>query len=436
MEMRIRGRGPFRGEVRVPGDKSISHRAAILGALASGVTRAKGFSWAGDCLSTLRCLSALGVRWQREGDDLVVEGAAGKWVEPEGVLYCGNSGTTMRLLLGVLAWQEGFFVLTGDSSLRRRPMGRVTAPLSRMGASVWGRGGGEFPPLAVKGEGASLAGGEFPLPVPSAQVKSALLLAGLGARGEVTVEEPSLSRDHTERMLPFFGVPVKREGTRVSLSGPVLPRGGGTLEIPGDISSAAFFFVLAACRPGSAVTVRGVGLNPGRTGLLEVLEEMGARVKRENVREEAGEPVGDVTVEGDGLRAVSLGGELIPRLLDELPVLGVALACAEGQSEVRGASELRVKESDRLRGTVELLSRFGAEAEELEDGFRVRGPARLEGCRIFPCGDHRLAMAGAVAGALAGGETVVEDARLCHISFPGFFDELSKFAELSENSLA
>ncbi len=425
---RVRGRGPLRGVVRVPGDKSISHRAVMLGALAEGTTQVRNFLAGEDCLSTVRCLRALGAEVRLEGDRATVVGRGWEGLaEPEEVLDCGNSGTTMRLLLGILAGLPLFAVLTGDASLRRRPMGRVVRPLERMGARVDGRSGGELAPLAVRGGG--LRAAEFTLPVASAQVKSALLLAGLRAEGRTAVTEPSRSRDHTERLLPRFGVPVEVDGLTVAVAGPARLR-AAEVEVPGDISAAAFFLVAAAVVPGSRLVLPGVGVNPTRAGLLEVLEAMGARVRRLNEREEAGEPVADLEVEASELRGVQVGGDLVPRLIDEVPALAVAAACAEGVTEIRDAAELRVKESDRIAALARELGRLGAAVEELPDGLRIRGGRPLRGAECDSGGDHRLAMALAVAGLVAEGETVVADAACAAVSFPGFWEVLSRHADV------
>ncbi len=422
--LRVRAARGFVGEVPVPGDKSISHRAVMLGALAHGTTRVTNFLAGDDCLSTVACLRALGVPVALADGTAVVEGRAGELTEPADVLDCGNSGTTMRLLLGILAGRPLFAVLTGDSSLRRRPMGRVVAPLRTMGALLDGRAGGELAPLAVRG--GFLRGARFRLPVASAQVKSALLLAGLAAEGRTEVEEPAPSRDHTERMLRHFGVAVEAEPGRAAVTGParLLAR---DVEVPGDISAAVFFLVAGAVVPGSRVVVRGVGVNPTRAGALEVLAAMGARLRLLDERQIGGEPVADVEVESSSLRGVSVGGSMVPRLIDEVPALAVAAACAEGVTEIRDAAELRVKESDRISAVAAQLRRLGVRVEELPDGLRIHGGGRLRGAEVEAGGDHRLAMALAVAGLVAEGETVVRGASCAAVSFPGFAAVLSLF---------
>ena len=417
MEARVRGATAIGGEARVPGDKSISHRALILGALAHGEMEIRGLSPAADVESTARCLRALGVEISPVGDRTVIAGAGPKGLSPPRTpLDCGNSGTTMRLLAGVLAGRPFAAVLMGDESLSRRPMRRIIEPLSRMGADIVGRDG-EFPPLRVRGGG--LRGISYALPVASAQVKSAVLLAGLQAAGETEVVEPGPSRDHTERMLAYLGAPIEVEGRRIRVrAGELQAR---PIAVPGDFSSAAFLIAACAARPGCTLLVRDVGVNPTRTGLLDVLREMGADVSVLDQREMGGEPVADLLVRGRELRAVEVGGALVPRLIDELPVLAVLATQAEGITVIRDARELRVKESDRIAAMVGNLRRLGAEVRELPDGMEIRGPCRLRGARLPGFRDHRVVMACAVAGLYAAGETAIEGAEWAAISFPGFF---------------
>ena len=412
---------PLRGELQVPGDKSVSHRAAILGALASGTTRVTGFLRAEDCLSTLRCLRALGVSIDDRGDEIEIRGDALQ--EPEEILDVGNSGTTIRLLAGVCAGQRFHSVLTGDASVRRRPMDRVADPLRRMGARISGRHGGRLAPLAIDGGG--LRGIAYATPVASAQVKSALLLAGLFADGETAVREPMQSRDHTERMLGAFGAEVVRDGLTTRLRGPQELR-GVPLRVPGDLSSAAFLLVAAALVPDSELAVTGVGLNPTRTGVLDVLRMMGAGVAVRDLTDEGGEPVGTVVVKAGRLRGVTIGGDLIPRAIDELPVLAVAAALAEGETVIRDAAELRVKESDRVDALARELGCLGARVEPQPDGLAIVGTRRLRGGRVSSGGDHRIAMALAVAGLCADGSVTVDDTACIETSFPGFADALRR----------
>ena len=421
MELRVGPRGPLKGRLKVPGDKSISHRAAILGAIADGPTEIHNFLEGEDCLHTLACLERLGV---------VIEGPrAGRVTlhgrglhglqEPADILDAGNSGTTIRLFCGLLAGQPFYATITGDASIRRRPMARVTRPLREMGARIFGREDASLAPITVMG--GKLRGIDHELPVASAQVKSALLLAGLYAEGRTSVREPHRSRDHTERMLPYFGAPLEVEGTSVAITPP--PRlAGQRIRVPGDFSSAAFFLVAATIVPGSELLIEGVGVNPTRTGLLEALELMGADLRLFNLREEGGEPMADLLVRHAPLHGISLGGEMIPRLIDEVPVLAVAACLAEGETSITDCQELAVKETNRLRAIVEELGRLGARVEEIPGGLVVRGPVSLEGACVDSRGDHRMAMALAVAGLVARGETVIRGAESVSISFPGFLE--------------
>jgi 3-phosphoshikimate 1-carboxyvinyltransferase len=416
--IKVKKSGGLRGEITVPGDKSISHRAVILGAIASGTTTVRGFLRAGDCLRTAEAFEKMGVTIEQRGDALRIEGRGLRGlVEPADVLDLGNSGTGMRLLTGLLAGQTFFSVLTGDESLRRRPMRRVVDPLRQMGASIAGRNGGEFAPLAITGR--PLSGIRYDLPVASAQVKSALLLAGLTAGGTTRLTEPSASRDHTERMLRAFGADPKVEGTAVSITPPGSLR-ACDLEIPGDPSSAAFLVVAALIVPGSEILIRNVGVNPTRTGFIDILLQMGADLRIENRREIGGEPAADLAVRSGALKGVTVDPALVPRAIDEFPALAVAAAFAEGETLIRGARELRVKESDRIAVMAAELRKIGAQAEELPDGLRIRGGAPIAGAVCDSRGDHRVAMAMAVAGLAASGETVVEDADCIETSFPGF----------------
>ena len=416
----------LRGEVTPPGDKSISHRAAILGSLGRERIEVERFSPASDCSHALSCLRALGVEVRRRGEKVAIRGVWDKgFSEPKQVLHAGNSGTTMRLLAGLLAAQPFLSILTGDSSLRSRPMDRVIRPLRLMGAQIWGRGGDSLPPLAIRGT--KLRGIEYRLPVPSAQVKSAILLAGLFAEGETAVIEEVPSRDHTERMLRAAGARISREGEciRISpLSNPLsLP---SPLVVPGDMSSAAFWIVAAALHPDAEIRIKGVGINPTRTGLIEVLREMGANIRVENERMEGFEPVADLVVSSSSLRGVEVGGEIIPRLIDEIVVLAVAASVASGRTVIRNAAELRVKETDRIAHTASELSKMGAKIEPLPDGFIIEGVPRLRGAICRSYGDHRLAMALAIAGLVAEGETIIKDSEVVKVSYPSFWEDLDK----------
>ena len=414
---------PLRGVLRVPGDKSISHRAAMLGAIARGTTHVAGFLRAEDCLSTLRCLRALGASINERGSDLEITGAPFR--EPDEILDVGNSGTTMRLLAGLLAGHPFHSVLTGDASIRRRPVDRVAEPLRRMGATISGRQGGRLAPLSIDGGG--LRGISYATPVASAQVKSAVLLAGLFADGETDVREPSQSRDHTERMLGAFGARIVRDGLTTRLRGPQTLR-AASVRVPGDLSSAAFFLVAAALIPGSELAVTDVGLNPTRTGVLDALKMMGADLEVRDLREREGEPVGTVLVRGSRLRGATIGGDLVPRAIDELPVLAVAACFAEGETVIRDAAELRVKESDRIAALARELGRLGARVEPQPDGLAIVGGTALRGARVHSGGDHRMAMALAVAGLRADGPVTIDDPACIETSFPGFADALRSVA--------
>lgn len=420
---------PLNGSIRVPGDKSISHRALLLGALAEGTSRIRGFLPAADCLATIACLRALGIRVVRRGAHVIVHGHGLRgFRSPRAPLHCGRSGTTMRLLAGILAGQDFDTVLTGDPQLLRRPMRRVVEPLRRMGAAIEDTDG--HAPLIIHGR--RLHGGEHDLPVASAQVKSALLLAGLYADGPTTVREPMPSRDHTERMLssqicPIPGAPPPL--LRSPSGWTIDPHSIAHLEpldlaVPGDFSSAAFLLAAALLIPHSAVTVRNVGVNPTRTGLLDVLRQMGAEILIEDERMEGNEPVAHITARSSDLQGVPVSGPTVVRMIDEFPILAVVATQATGQTVVRDAGELRVKESDRIASITEELRKMGAHIEPLPDGFVVEGPTPLKGTRVTGHGDHRLAMALFVAGLVADGETIIEGTEYIEDSFPGFVETM------------
>ena len=420
----------LQGVVQVPGDKSISHRALLFGAIAEGTTRITGLLPAEDPLSTAACLRAMGVTISaiEAGQPVSVEGVGLDGLrEPEDLLDCGNSGTTMRLMLGLLAGRAGrHFVLTGDGSLRRRPMQRVGGPLAQMGALISGRSGGNLAPLAIQGQ--QLRGATIRTPVASAQVKSALVLAALTATGDTTVIEPVQSRDHSERMLRAFGAQLSVGGpglTEVTVTPGASLRGQDVI-VPGDISSAAFWLVAGAITPGADLTVQNVGLNPSRTGVLDVLAQMGARIELLNGREVAGEPVGDLRVTHGPLQAFTIGAELIPRLVDEIPVLAVAACYAEGISRVSGAEELRVKETDRLAVMARQLGAMGARIEEFADGLTIEGGVPLHGTDVDSETDHRVAMSLAVAAQVAHGPTQLHRPEAAAVSYPGFWEDLER----------
>jgi len=421
---------PLRGEVRVPGDKSISVRAALLGAIGDGTTSVTGWLPADDPKAAVECVRRLGVEAQvgqradEKGCELVVHGRGLRGlIEPQEVLDCQGSGTTLRLLAGLLAGQDLCAVLTGNEQLRQRPMARVVVPLRQMGATILGRAGGRFPPLTIQGGG--LRGIEYTLPVASAQVKSALLLAGLLAEGPTTVREPGPTRDHTERMLAGMGAQIRIGNLATTLIPTPDPLKPLTMAIPGDFSSAAFFLVAGALVEGSELVLPDVGVNPTRTGLLDVLRSMGADITVETRPATGPEPLADLVVRPAPLRGARVAGDLVPRMIDEFPALAVAATQAVGETVVRDAQELRVKESNRLTAVVTELRKMGARIEELEDGFVVEGPSRLRGALVDSHGDHRLAMALAVAGLIAEGETRIEGFECVRKSFPDFALRLS-----------
>lgn len=422
--------GPLRGTISVPGDKSITHRAIILSALGDGPTPITGYCRGEDCLNTMRAFRALGVRVDETEHRLIVHGK-GMWGlgEANGPVDCGNSGTGIRLLTGVLAGQDFFTVLTGDHSIRRRPMGRVVKPLRQMGAVIAGRKGGELAPLAITGS--KLRGMTCQTPVASAQIKSALLLASLYAEGVTSVTEPRLSRDHMERLFEYLGIPFVREGLAVSVEGrPSIRWGGKEISVAGDFSAAAFFMVGAAIVPGSDIMVSGVGINPTRIGLLHVLRRMGADISLLNQREQGGEPVADLRIKSAPLRGVNIAADEIPQSIDEFPIFCVAAAVADGRSEISGAEELRVKESDRIATMAGELRTMGAHITEKSDGMIIEGlgmdnrNGSLKGARCTSHGDHRVAMSTAVGALTAEHPTSIDDAECVDTSFPDFHGKL------------
>jgi 3-phosphoshikimate 1-carboxyvinyltransferase len=413
------------GDVTVPGDKSISHRAVMFSAMAAGKTVIHGFLPGADCLSTISCFQKMGVQVNRQGDLVTVEsrGLDG-WREPGEVLDVGNSGTTIRLLSGILAGRPFHSVLVGDESIARRPMKRVVSPLLEMGAQIDGRLNGEFTPLSIRG--GKLKGITYHSPVASAQVKSAILLAGLQAEGLTTVHEPYLSRDHTERMLTAFGVHVQPFEGGVSIQGGGQLSSQEEIRVPGDISSAAFLLAAAAMLPGSELLIRDVGINPTRTGILDALTEMGACIELQRERVWGGEPVADLFIRYTPLKGIRLGGALIPRLIDEIPILAVLATQTEGTTIISNAEELKVKETNRIDTMVKELRKMGAKIEPTEDGMIIEGPVQLTGGTCESHGDHRIGMAMAIAGLVAEGQTVVKDAEAINVSFPGFQELLKR----------
>ena len=418
--MRIEPAAFVRGTFTLPGDKSISHRAALLGAMATGETHVRNFSSASDCASTLACLRGLGVAIRQEGDELVIAGGLDSWRAPDAVLDAGNSGSTIRMLAGALAGRRFRTTLTGDASLQRRPLERVAAPLRAMGASVETTGGSA--PITITG--GALRGFAHDLPVASAQVKTAVLLAGLQAEGRTTVREPMPSRDHTERMLGAFGVTVERQGLSASVVGGT-PLRGTTVRVPGDASSAAFLVVAALVRPDSEVRLEGVLLSPTRTAFVDVLRAMGGRIETELVETEP-EPIGTIVASSSTLRGVRVDPALVPSLIDEVPALAVAGAFASGELEITGASELRLKESDRIAALASGLAALGVPVRELPDGLVVTGGAPLVGARVDSHDDHRIAMALAVAALGASGTTEIARGECVAVSFPEFYTLLAR----------
>jgi len=418
---------PLCGSVTVPGDKSIGHRAVILGAIADGDTRVHAISAGADNSSTVRAFKRMGVRVRGENGSLIIEGRG--WTglsSPDGIVDCGNSGTTMRLLAGLLAGRPFTATLDGDASLRTRPMARVIEPLQKMGAEIESQTGAGLAPLAIHGQ--TLYGIDYSSPVASAQVKSSVLLAALQAQGVTHFIEPYQSRNHTEIMAQGFGASIKSDGKRITVTGEQTLR-ATEVTVPGDISSAAFFMVAAATLPGSDLLIRGVGCNPTRSGIVDVLRSMGADIELQASREEAGEPVANIRVRGGELTGIEVGPDLVSRTIDEYPVLFVAAALAKGQTLFRDVGELRFKESDRIATMTEGLLKLGVKLEVRGDDVEVEGDTELEGASIESHGDHRVAMAMAVAGLSAKGGVRLSDEACVSVSFPGFFDELQRIRE-------
>jgi len=415
----------LQGEVSLPGDKSISHRAIILASIAEGTSIIKGIQRGKDCLATLNVLRMMGIEAKEKGDDLVIYGKGCDGLkEPADILDCGNSGTTMRLLAGLLSAQNFYSVLTGDSSLRKRPMGRVIKPLKRMGAQIFAQRKGQFPPLTIMGS--QLQGIDYSSPIPSAQVKTCLLLAGLYAKGNTSVTEKYRSRDHTERMLKFLGADIEVNNLRVRIKGGA-SLSGRKLWVPGDISAAAFFIGGAAILKGSRLKVLNVGLNPTRRGFIDALLGMGAHIKILNLRKKCGEEIGDIEVRGgNDLKGTLIEGEMIPRLIDEIPILAVVACFAKGETLIKDAQELRVKETDRIKAMVVELRKMGAQIEEREDGMVIEGVKELRGAQCNSWGDHRIAMALVIAGLAARERTKITDTECIETSFPGFQKTLRK----------
>jgi len=418
------------GEITICSDKSITHRAIMLGGIAHGISRIKNYLPADDCLRTISCLRGLGVKIKEEDKDLIIQGKGGEGLnEPKIILDAGNSGTTIRLLSGILSACPFLSEITGDDSLRKRPMHRIIEPLRLMGAEISGfrsqeHAQDEYPPLKIRGR-YPLKPITYTLPVASAQVKSAILLAGLFAGGETTIIEPLPSRDHTERMLNFFDVPLKKKGNQITLRG-IANLIAQDLEIVGDFSAASFFSLLGLILPDSKIKIKNVGVNPTRTGFLRVIRKMGGRVTLLNQREISGEPVADILVETSKLQNISLGKEDIPLMIDEIPLCALLATQGQGVSEISGAEELRYKESDRIEMISSQLNLFGAKIKTKPDGLIIEGPTKLKGSRVRSFGDHRIALTLVIAGLIAEGETVIEGIDCIKISFPNFWEILSQ----------
>jgi len=415
----------LRGNIAVPGDKSISHRSLILGSIAQGETRIYNFLNSLDCLRTLGCMQALGGKIELDEDNSVKIKGKGLYglKEPKDILDVGNSGTTIRLLAGLLSGQDFYSILNGDASIRKRPMKRVVEPLRLMGADIWGRKDGQFAPLSVRGN--KLNPLHYTLPVASAQVKTALLLAGLYTTGGTIIKEPLPTRDHTERMLEIMEADIKISPPEVKVMGGKELK-GADIFIPGDISSAAYFIVAASILKGSQITIKQVGVNPTRTGIIEILKKMGAKIDILNYQIKSNEPQADLKIEYSKLKRIEIGKEGVPFLIDELPLIAVVATQVQGKTVVSGARELRVKETDRIKAIVSELKKMGADIEEREDGFAVNGPTRLQGAVCESYNDHRIAMSLAVAALLAEGKTVIQSSECIDISFPGFEKTLKK----------
>lgn len=432
--MKFSAHGPLRGEITVPGDKSIAHRSIFLGAAANGVTRVFDFPENADCLSSISCLRALGVKIDIASDgSLTIHGGGPDALQPPaGPLDAGDSGTTARFLAGLLAARPFDAVITGDALLKKRPMKRIIDPLSQMGASIRCTEQPGCLPLRICSLPANqkLRGIDYTMPVASAQVKSSLLLAGLSAESPTAIREPAPSRDHTERMLLAMDADLDLRGNTVTLY-PGKPLKALSITLPGDISSAAYFIAAALIVPGSSIRIRNVGLNPTRDGLIRVLRRMGGRIALSALREESGEPAGDIAVSWSSLHGTEIQGTEIPSLIDELPVLAVACAVAEGPSVIRGAAELRVKETDRIAAMTRLLTDMGADITSTPDGWHIAGGSRLHGARVDSMGDHRIAMSCAVAALAASGETILEHSECVRVSYPAFYDDLGKLLQTS-----
>ena len=411
------------GQIKVPGDKSISHRAVMLGSLANGVTEISGFLKGADCLSTIDCFRKMGIDIDINGENVTVHGNGLRGLKkPDEMLYTGNSGTTTRLLCGILAGQNFDTSITGDVSIQKRPMGRVVKPLSMMGAKIEN----EYCPLYITGT--KLHGIDYKMPVASAQVKTAIILAGLYADGETVIHEIEKSRDHTELMLSAMGADLTVDNLDITVK-PTNDLTAVNVDVPGDISSAAFFLVLGAIMPNSQITVTNVGINPTRTGIINVLKDMGADITLENVHTSAGETVADITVRSSSLKGTTVGGDIIPRLIDELPIIAVAAVFADGQTVIKDAQELKVKETNRIRAVVDEFNKCGIAITETDDGMIINGGKSIHGADFKTYGDHRMAMSLTVLAQLADGESTLDDSDCACVSYPTFFDDFYKLGK-------
>ena len=411
------------GQIKVPGDKSISHRAVMLGSLANGVTEISGFLKGADCLSTIDCFRKMGIDIDINGENVTVHGNGLRGLKkPDEMLYTGNSGSTTRLLCGILAGQNFDTSITGDASIQKRPMGRVVQPLSMMGAKIEN----EYCPLYITGT--KLHGIDYKMPVASAQVKTAIILAGLYADGETVIHEIEKSRDHTELMLSAMGADLTVDNLDITVK-PTNDLTAVNVDVPGDISSAAFFLVLGAIMPNSQITVTNVGINPTRTGIIDVLKDMGADITLENVHTSAGETVADITVRSSSLKGTTVGGDIIPRLIDELPIIAVAAVFADGQTVIKDAQELKVKETNRIRAVVDEFNKCGIDITETDDGMIINGGKSIHGADFKTYGDHRMAMSLTVLAQLADGESTLDDSDCACVSYPTFFDDFYKLGE-------
>lgn len=414
----------LKGEVTIPGDKSVSHRSVMFGSIAKGTTEIHNFLQGADCLSTIACFQKMGIEIERSGDQVLVHGKGLHGLKkPDGILDCGNSGTTTRLISGILAAQDFSVTLTGDASIQKRPMKRIMDPLTRMGARIRILNDNGCAPLAITGT--KLHGIHYQSPVASAQVKSAILLAGLYAEGETKVTEPYVSRNHTELMLSCFGADVRTEHTTAVIK-PAKELYGNQIMVPGDISSAAFFIAAGLMIPGSELLIRNVGINPTRDGILHVCREMGADITLMNPKSGDGEPVADILVRSSNLHGTVIGGAIIPTLIDELPMIAAMACLAEGDTVIKDAAELKVKESNRIDVMVRNLSAMGAQVEETDDGMVIHGGKPLHGAVIDSRLDHRIAMTFAITGCCADGETEILGAECVDISYPGFYEDLER----------